>query len=260
MTWNIRNGARDAGGPDRLDRVVEVVRAQRPDVLALQELRDFHRHGRMDRLATAVGMRAYLAPTRWGQPVAVLVRPSLPVHAAGPVRRPWHHAAQKVVLGTGAGPVSVLSAHLCPYAGWRRRYEAGWLAGVARGNRLTLVAGDLNTLDPWTDHTARLDRLPATYRRRHLRRDGTVDTRAVGVLHRAGLVDLFTRVGQGGPDTAPTSGGGGAEFSGMRLDYLMATPALAGYARVCRVVRGGAAETASDHHPVLADLDLDRPR
>lgn len=50
MTWNIRTGGRDSGGADRRDRLVRVVAEQRPDVLALQELRDFD-----DRPAAEIG-------------------------------------------------------------------------------------------------------------------------------------------------------------------------------------------------------------
>ncbi|WP_230415801.1 hypothetical protein [Micromonospora tarapacensis] len=34
MTWNIRTGGQDRGGPDRRDRLARVVAEQRPDVLA----------------------------------------------------------------------------------------------------------------------------------------------------------------------------------------------------------------------------------
>ena len=54
----------------------------------------------------------------------------------------------------------------------------------------------------------------------------------------------------------PTSEGGGAEFSGMRLDYLLGSPRLAALARRARVVRGGETEYASDHYPVTVELDL----
>ncbi|WBB81696.1 endonuclease/exonuclease/phosphatase family protein [Micromonospora sp. WMMD882] len=260
ITWNIRTGGRDRGGPDRLDRVVRVVTEQRPDLLAVQELRGFDRDGTADRFAEAVGMRAYLVRSRFGQPVAVLVRPPWRARAAGPVRRPFHHAAQRVTVDTAAGPLTVVSAHLDPYRGWRRRVEAGWLAAAVRRapGELALLAGDLNTLEPGVDHTARIARLPAAYRSRHLRRDGrTPETRAVARLRRAGLVDLFDRAGDGPPETAPTACGGGVEFSGMRLDYLLGTPALAALARGCRVARGGETEHASDHYPVVVDLDLD---
>ncbi|SCF45659.1 exodeoxyribonuclease-3 [Micromonospora matsumotoense] len=280
MSWNIRTGGRDRTGPDRRDLVCRVVAAQAPDVLAVQELRGFDRPGVLAGFADRVGMRPYLARTCFGQPVAVLVRPPWRTRSAGPVRRPFHHAAQRVELATAAGPLIVLSTHLDPYTGLRRRVEAGWLAGAVRRapGGLALVAGDLNTLDPGTEHADRVARLPAAYRRRHLRRDGrTVETRAVARLLAAGLVDLWTRAaGLADPTraggavdpthagepveaglTAPTRHGGGVEFSGMRLDYLLGTPALAARLRDFHVVRGGDTEYASDHYPVVAELDLD---
>ncbi|MFY1669848.1 endonuclease/exonuclease/phosphatase family protein [Plantactinospora sp. WMMB334] len=285
MTYNIKNGGWDGADPARLDRLLRVVAEQRPDVLALQELRGFRRdRRRLDEVARRLGMRAHLAGGWFGQPVAILVRPPVEVETAAPVRRPFHHGAQRVVLGTDRGPLTVLGTHLHPYSGRRRLREAGWLVGAAgRGgpdrrrlpDRLVLLMGDLNSLDPGGRHAERVARLPAAYRGRHLLPDGrTVDTRAIAALHRAGFVDLFRSVGEGGsgageraagqpggepPKTVPTSGGGGVEFTDMRLDYLFGTPPLARLAHEPRVVTGGAAETASDHYPLVADLDL-RPR
>lgn len=263
MTWNIRTGGRDRGGPDRLSQVVRVITAQAPDVLALQELRGFDRGGLMAEIADRVGMTPHLARSCFGQPVAVLVRPPLRVDAAGALRRPFHHAAARVVVATSAGPLTVFGTHLHPYSGGRRRMEVDWLAAAVRRaqGRLTLVTGDLNSLDPTVDHTARLAGMPALYRRRHLRRGSdSVDTRAVARLLAAGLVDLWLSCAAGAPEgdglTVPTRFGG-AEFAGMRLDYLFGTPAVAEWTRSVRVVRDGGAETASDHYPVVAELDLD---
>ncbi|WP_091302589.1 endonuclease/exonuclease/phosphatase family protein [Micromonospora halophytica] len=263
MTWNIRTGGRDRGGADRLGLVTGVVAAEHPDLLAVQELRDFDRDGLLADVADRVGMRPHLARSCFGQPVAVLVRPSLRVRYAGRVRRPFHHAAARVVVDTSAGPLTVFSTHLSPYSGGRRRMEADWLAAAVRrtGGELTLLAGDLNTLDPAVDHTARLAGLSAHHRRRHLRRDGrTVDTRAVSRLRAAGLVDLWPLRAGAAPDaaglTVPTRHGG-AEFSGMRLDYLLGTARVATLTRQVRVVRGGDADHASDHYPVVAELELD---
>ncbi|MER7460681.1 endonuclease/exonuclease/phosphatase family protein [Micromonospora sp. NPDC126480] len=258
-TWNIRTGGRDSGH-DRRELILRVLDGLRPDVLALQELRGFDDQvlaGVADRL----GMRGHLARSWFGQPVAVLVRPPLRVLAAGPLRRPFHHAAVRVRVATSAGPLALLGTHLNPYSGGRRLMEADWLAAALRrtGGELALVAGDLNTLDPAADHAERLAGLPELYRRRHLRRDGrTVDTRAVGRLLDAGLVDLARHDGGPEPDgwTVPTRHGG-AEFAPMRLDYLLGTPAVARLTRQVRVLRGGDAEHASDHYPVAADLDLD---
>jgi endonuclease/exonuclease/phosphatase family metal-dependent hydrolase len=191
--------------------------------------------------------------------VAVLVRNATAVTAAAWIRRPFHHAATEVTLATDHGPLTVIGTHLYPFSGGRRLWEARWLAARAGRERMVLLMGDLNSLDPWTDHTERLRALPPPYRSRHLRRTGDVDTRAIRALDGAGFVDLFgvAGPGPGGLDySAPTTHGGGAEFSRMRLDYILGTAPVARLVRSCRVVSGGEAESASDHYPVIAELDL----
>ena len=174
------------------------------------------------------------------------------------MRRPWHHAAIRVVVATDRGPLVVIGTHLYPYRGWRRRVEASWVAGQAqaalRAGSMAVVLGDLNSLDPGTDHAERVSQLPASYRSRHLTR-GRVDTRAVARLTRAGLVDLYRYRTSGREHTVPTAYGG-AEFAPMRLDYALATPAAADRATDWRVVDHGGAQDASDHFPVVVDLAL----
>ena len=250
MTWNIRTG-----GGDRLPAITEVIRAERPDILTLQELRDFHRYGRMHDFATAVGMAPYLARSGLGQPVAVLVRPPLRILRVSHVTWRLHHAAAAVEVATRSGPLRVVSTHLNPFWPYRRMREARWLAARYFSDRLVL-AGDLNGLDPHTDHTAALASLPRLYRRRHLTSDGEPDTRALAAFESAGLTDLWRAVGDGPGETVPTTGLRGHEFGSTRLDYVLAGPAVARHARTVRVIRGGAAEYASDHYPVTVDLDL----
>ncbi|MFB6394728.1 endonuclease/exonuclease/phosphatase family protein [Polymorphospora lycopeni] len=261
MTYNIRTGGYDGADQSRLAGVAAVVDRIRPDLLALQELRGFDRR-RLAGLAESWGMTGHLARSVSGQPVAVLVRPPARIVAAGSVHRPFHHAAARVTVATDRGPLTVLGTHLQPYSGGWRVREAGWLTAPARPRRgtggvpMVLLMGDLNSLDPWTDHRERIERLPPAYRGRHLTR-GAVDTRAVAALDRAGFVDLFRLAGTGEvTHTAPTTRGGGAEFSGMRLDYILGTAPVAEMAQECRVVTGGDTEWASDHYPVIADLDL----
>jgi exodeoxyribonuclease-3 len=205
-------------------------------------------------------MRAFLTRS-WcgGQPVAILVRNGSAVTAAGHVRRPFHHAAAEVTVDTDRGPLTVIGTHLYPFSGGRRLREARWLAARADPQRMVLLMGDLNSLDPWTVHADRLHALPPRHRSRHLLRAGGVDTRAVQALADAGFVDLYRRAGSEPAAldyTAPTEHGGGHEFSRMRLDYILGTQPVARLVRTCRVISGGESETASDHYPVVADIDL----
>ena len=201
MTWNIKNG-----GGDRLDAIMAVIRRERPDVLALQELRGFDQPRRMGAFAGRIGMTPHLARSAFGQPVAVLVRPPLGMTARAAVRWRLHHAAAVAVVPTAAGPLTVVSTHLNPFAPYRRMREARWLAaryGSAR--RLVVLAGDLNALDPGTDHTEELAGLAPRYRRRHQDPGGGADTRAIAAFAAAGFVDLWAPLGAGDGRTAPTS-------------------------------------------------------
>ncbi|WP_432988402.1 endonuclease/exonuclease/phosphatase family protein [Dactylosporangium sp. CA-233914] len=238
MTYNIRSG-----GGDRLEAIGRVVAGPEPDVVALQELRG------EPPLGALTGMRQFTARSRRGQPVGLLVSRRLRVLGAGRIARPFHHAAAWVRVATDLGPLTIVSAHLFPYWGRVRQVEAGWLAGFVTGDAVLL--GDLNTLDPWGEHSVSLATLSMPYRRRHLN-GRRPDTRATALLARRGLVDLYRRCGRGQAWTVPTTRGGGAEFTEMRLDYAWATPGVAGRFSECFVVTGGEAESASDHYPLVA--------
>lgn len=251
MTYNIRDG-----GGERLDAIGRVIAAAAPDVVAVQELRGEPALGPltgMHQLVVRPWRPALARRRRTGQPVGLLVAPHLRVLAAGAVPRPFFHAAAWARLATPIGPLTVVSAHLFPYWGRVRLAEARWLVGFVRREADAVLLGDLNSLDPYADHTLSLARLPMPYRRRHLRRlSGRPDVRATALLARRGLVDVFGRCGTGQAWTVPTTRGGGAEFTELRLDYVLATPRVAGRFTECRVVTGGAAEAASDHYPLLA--------
>ncbi|GAA1580756.1 endonuclease/exonuclease/phosphatase family protein [Actinoplanes couchii] len=253
MTWNIKHG-----GGDRLPSIIQVIRTEQPDVLCLQELLNYRAYGRrrLHQLAAAVGMEAHMAPSAFAQPVAVLIRPPLHITHRTSVTWRLHHAAAVVRTETTAGPLTVVSTHLNPFSPTRRYREARWLAAryASRGG-LALIAGDMNGLDPRGDHERELAALPSLYRQRHLAPDGTADTRAIAAFHEQGYTDLWHTAGDGDGRTVPTDYAG-REFGAVRLDYMMASPALA--ARTERVwsVRDETTATASDHYPVRADADL----
>jgi exodeoxyribonuclease-3 len=235
MTWNLLHGGRG-----RLEAIAAVVDRLRPDILALQELRGFDE---------TFGMTPYVAPSVFGQPVAVLVRPPLRVSSFRAVRWRLHHAAAVVTIDG----LTVVSTHLNPFSAERRRREARWLAArFGSRRRPVVVAGDLNSLDPYADHAAAVATLDSRYRRRHLTPAGEVDTRAIQAFLSGRFADLFRTAGEGDGQTVPTSLGGG-EFGPMRLDYLLGTRPVADRVRRVWVVRDD--PYASDHFPVVADLD-----
>jgi exodeoxyribonuclease III len=242
ITWNIRTG-----GGSRLPAIAAALRREAPDLVALQELRGFSA-ARLADFAASIGMTGHLAPSVFGQPVAVLVRPPLRILRAESVTWRLHHAAAAVTVD---GPVTLVSTHLNPFSPERRRREATWLAAhFAARPHPVLLAGDLNGLSPHGDHAAVLAAMDERYRRRHLDRAGRPDTRGLAAFETGGLRDPFPAL----DPTVPTTAGGGAEFGRMRLDYILANAPAFPLVHAMRVLRGGDLEWASDHYPVAASI------
>jgi exodeoxyribonuclease III len=189
----------------------------------------------------ATGLTGHVAPSVFGQPVGVFVRPSLTITGRASYRWQLHHAASAVTLRADGESLTVVSTHLNPYAPERRRREAVWLTARLAQRGPVILAGDLNSLSAPGP-------LPPGYRRRHLGPDGEIDTRAMAAF--AGVfTDAWLDAGEGDGNTVPTALRG-AEFAPMRLDYVLLTGGLR--ATEAHVDRSGA--TASDHYPVVVTV------
>lgn len=263
MTYNILTGGQDGLDYSRLDLVLDVIAAQAPDVLVVQELNhaELFGHRVLHRMEKATGLRGFLATAKTGFHVGVFVPKHSNVLRTEVDNIAFHHAAIEVVLETLGGRLTIVGTHLCPFGGEIRLAEAQRLTRYADPGRRLLLMGDLNSLDPAPEHGERLSRLPPYRRVRHLLADGeTVDTRAMATLLNAGFVDLFRRFPeQEQVDSVPTADFRKAEFTGHRIDYILGTEPIAELVTGCSIVTGELADAASDHYPVVAELEIDLP-
>jgi endonuclease/exonuclease/phosphatase family metal-dependent hydrolase len=118
-------------------------------------------------------------------------------------------------------------------------------------HRPHLLMGDFNTLSPWD-----LENTPGVAERLQQRAKGgpmlggEKGPRVVTQLEREGYVDLGRHFSTPGaqsfiPATDPP----------IRIDYLFASKVLAPHARACAIIQEPPGEEASDHRPVLAEID-----
>ncbi len=235
LSWNV-HGLRGADGRRDAARVAEVIRACAPDVAGLQEVgapASPDGPGRAaDALAALTGLFLAFGPTLppvhgYAYGNAVLSRwPILATRTydlSVPGREPRCALRADVAPG-GEGRAHVFSAHLG--LDWReRRRQAAQLlsADVLRDTALAyplVLVGDFNSL-------SRRSAVP-----RWLRRE---------------LTDCALAMGDAGP-TFP------ARFPLLRLDHVYVSSAFT--VRAAEVVRTPAARSASDHLPVVVELEL----
>ncbi len=251
MSYNIFEG-----GMGRLDPLYEVIRAENPDVILVQETWET---AIFEKLAIKLGMEIFQAqnPRNSRGNVGILSR--FPIRRAinfGPMDSRLTRAA---ALATVNGPnfsVSLLCVHLHPYptpadeAIRLREMEA--ILDIARNNPAesegVIIGGDFNSVHPDQPiDTAQLD--PKNYQRM-MAHGGSAPRQVVKKILENGWLDAHaaTRDPAGWDTTFTTA------YPAMRVDYLFVPNPMASRVAGCRVVKSPMARFASDHFPIVLDL------
>jgi exodeoxyribonuclease III len=251
-TWNV-NSIRV-----RLPHVLDWLAQHRPDALCLQETKTTDAEFPFEALKSAgyhvahVGQKAYngVATLTREEPAEILAAPA------------GIDGEQKRVLIADVGGVRIVNAYVPngeSLASPKYVYKLQWFdaltryleAELARAPRLVIV-GDFNVApedrDVYDPERWRNSVLFSEPERAALKR-----------LIDLGLIDVFRRFEQ-----PPASyswwdyrAGSFRRNQGLRIDHILASPALAERARACAIDPGPRAlERPSDHAPVWAEFDL----
>jgi exodeoxyribonuclease-3 len=242
LSYNIRYG-----GTGREDPLARTIQAASPDLVVFQEAT---RPDVVSRLAAATGM------THWG---------SSPAHSVGFMTRielshhAWHRPRgssraflELVLKGT---EVRIFGVHLhAVHSNWteRRRVRElrALLAAIAHYQEgFHVLAGDFNTLAP--GEKLDLRKLPPRLRLLALLGGSTIRWQTIQIMLDSRYVDGFRLLhpkveGHTYPTWDPH----------VRLDYVFVAGAASQRLVSCAVVDGPEARTASDHFPLLAELEL----
>lgn len=243
LSYNIRYG-----GAGREAQLASVVSACAPDLVVFQEAT---KPAVVERVARSTGMQSWGAQS--GHSLGFMSK----VPAA---RFGWHrpfgarHSFLEIVpAGTRFSIFGVhLSAIHSNITEQRRRIELRALLHLVRrlGDNHLLV-GDFNTLAP--GEQLNLNALPFRLRAFVWLTGGRIRWHTIRRVLAAGYVDAFRKLhpldhGYTFPTWSPH----------VRLDYLFVREREAGRVLTCVVADSGAeARAASDHFPILAELDVD---
>lgn len=269
MTYNILLGGLGPGKRDRTDELLSVIAAEDPDVLALQECAGFlpEERGLLRTYERRLGMTGLAVRARSTLHLALLARPALDPRLEATIGEPFRHAALRASIAASAGTarLHLIATHLNPFVEDARLAEVELMLKLLPAGEPALVLGDFNALssqDDWSRDRvhallAQYVTSPPSKSLSECAPDG-VQTRAMDRLRAAGLVDLACTLGERA-NTYPTLGAPAPEGPPIRIDYMLATPGLVPRVRALKVVRTPATDVASDHFPVVCELELADP-
>jgi exodeoxyribonuclease-3 len=243
LSYNIR-----FGGAGREDQLAQVIRESDPDLVILQEATKPHV---VERLAQATGMNFWAA--RPGHSLGFMSRVEVTHHEWHSIRGSRRTFLEILLAGT---EVRVFGLHLSAiHSNWTERRRVRELrALLARikqhQNGLHVLLGDFNTLAPGELLDTRL--LPLRLRPFVWLSGGYIRWETVQIMLDAGYLDGYRILH---PDdkgfTFPTWN------PHVRLDYMFLPARFADRLKGCQVRDEDlAAASASDHFPLLAELDI----
>jgi exodeoxyribonuclease-3 len=242
LTYNICRG-----GAGKEEQLAAVIAASRPDLVVFQEATV---PAVIEKLATRTGM-AQWASTK-GESLAFMSRRA--------VRHfEWHHPrfSRHAFLEIDPGPseLRIFGVHLSAlYSAWTERHRLielrALLAGIARHQHgFHILTGDFNTLAP--GDLLDLRKLPHRLRALVWLSGGRIRWRTIQLVLDAGYLDAYRLLhGSDAGYTFPTWA------PHVRLDYFFTPAGFSRRIRACEIVAHSAAAAASDHLPLLADVDF----
>jgi exodeoxyribonuclease-3 len=241
LSYNIRRG-----GAGREAPLAAVIRSVSPDIVILEEAT---RPDVVEALARATGMQQWLA--RAGKSLAFMSR--LPV-ASVEVHRPRisRHAFLEIVPADASW--RLFGVHLSAvHAAWterRRSFELRALLREVAAHQQGphVLIGDFNTVAP--GDLFDVTRLPGRLRALVWLSGGHIRWRTIADVLANGYVDMFRKlhpsdVGYTLPTPEPH----------VRLDYAFVPGAFTQHVQRCEIVKAPEAAAASDHFPLLLEID-----
>jgi endonuclease/exonuclease/phosphatase family metal-dependent hydrolase len=244
LTYNIR-----FGGVGRVEPMAAVVNATSPDVVVLQEAT---RPEVVKELAAATGMTTWAADA--GHSVGFMSRLEIAHHE-------WHRPRSSrrafLEIVPKGDRLRIFGIHLSAvHSNWTERRRVRELRAVLAGiekhqHGFHVLAGDFNTLAP--GETLDLRRLPPRLRAVVWVTGRQIRWETIKIMLDASYLDAFRTLHADGPGyTFPTWD------PHVRLDYVFVPAAFGSRLTGCQVVADHAqAAAASDHLPLVADLDVD---
>jgi exodeoxyribonuclease-3 len=235
------------GGNGKEEQLAAVIAAVTPDVVVFQEATA---PAVIERLASRTGM-AQCASSK-GESLAFMSRRKVRHYQ-------WHHPRFSrhafLEIDPGPGELRIFGVHLSAlYSAWTERHRVielrALLANIARHQHgFHLLAGDFNTLAPGDLLDFR--KLPNRLRALVWLSGGRIQWRTIQLVLDAGYIDSYRARHDGAtgytfPSWAPH----------VRLDYVFTPAVFASRVRSCEIVTHPAAPAASDHLPLVADVDF----
>jgi exodeoxyribonuclease III len=167
----------------------------------------------------------------------------------------FRNACLKTLVELPFGETLIFNTHLTPFSEGDQLKELAILLGKRILNTPTIILGDLNSLSPDDNYNPEIIKNFNESQIYKFTSDGILEYRVINELKMLGFTDAALKIGVNSQNTVPTSSNKDVAHGIMRLDYIFMSEELVGYLKGVEVIKNEVTEKASDHYPVIAELD-----
>jgi exodeoxyribonuclease III len=252
MTYNLLNGA-----IDQFDEVIKVINDIQPDFLTLNEANGFDKNNNQRLKEFAVRtklLQCHLAICGDGDSYHVAVFSKTPFVSLKEIN-PMARAGILVIINSPIGEIAIVGTHLTPYTEDLRIKEANRIITALSTFKKAIIMGDLNSLSQEDGYKPSIINAFNDMQKKKFTKAGKLRFDVIRTFNKAGFADTARMLGKEKDITAPTLLNEFSAHLNMRLDYVLVSDAIKSNVQQYEVIKNDRTEKASDHYPVIIDLE-----
>ena len=244
------------GGTNRLDLILEIIKTENPDFLIINEANGFEKNDnqKLNKFSEEIGLPHFKLALSGEYYYHTAVFSKYPFEEIKEIK-PLRNAGIFAVIETQFGEMSIIGAHLAPYAEEARLSEIDSIIGQQKQYPNKVLMGDMNSLSAEDGYdTAMIKGFNETQLNKFTT-NGEFRFDVINKIISSGYSDSAAIFGKQMISTVPTEiKQDKAHLTNMRVDYIFISDSLKDKIKSYLVIKNNLTLKPSDHFPLAAEI------
>lgn len=253
MAYNILNG-----GEDRFDSIIKVISDEDPDFLVINEANGFEKNNnqKLNKFSEETGLLHLKLALSGEYDYHTAVFSKYPFKEVKDIK-PLRNAGILAIIDTKSGEIAIAGAHLTPYTEDSRLSEIDLIINQQKQHPNKILMGDMNSLSVGDGYNEEMIKGFNSAQLEKFTTDTKFRFDVISKINSVGYVDTAVIFGREKEYTVPTKiNQDQAHLINMRVDYIFVSDTLKNKLKSYSVIKNALTEKASDHYPVVVELEL----
>lgn len=250
MTYNILNG-----GEDRLNLIFKVIKKECPDFLVVNEANGFDKNDKLNQFSKEISLPYSKLSLSGEYDYHTAIFSKYPFKEIKEIK-PLRNAGILAIIEAELEELSIVGAHLTPDIEDSRLLEISLIIGEQKQHQNKILIGDMNSLSAGDSYNEGMIKGFNEAQLTKFTTNGKFRFDVINKITSSSYIDTAEIFGKQNVSTVPTEiKQDEAHLTNMRVDYIFVSDSLKDKVKSYSVIRNKMTEKASDHYPVIIELE-----